>query len=345
MFGERVFCRRDAVRYNGYLVECAEALQSGDRRGPAVHAGCVLPHHVAGAAVAAVGTDNLQPDLQWADIVSRVKSARDARRVLCGSEANIIPVCDVSGSMEGRPMDVAVSLSLLLAESASRGSPEFGRIITFSESPSIVAIDGVPDYDAGGGIVAGGLAGRIGQVTGMDCGMSTNVEATFELILYICLRVGVSDAQARNIVVLVLSDMEFDQCRCLPLDAGPMLRGHALAAAPPLLLLTPAHVRRGDESVPWETTHEAITSRWRDGGYSSPPKIVYWNLRGSGIGPKGSSPVMSSQPGVACVSGFSPSILEAILDGALCDDEGFTPESIMRLALDRPCYARILIPA
>lgn len=64
--------------------------------------------------------------------------------------------------------------------------------------------------------------------------------------------------------------------------------------------------------------------RWNDAGYQT-PKIVYWNIMGYAGSPE---TVDSSNTGL--VSGFSPSILSAVLG---CDD--FTPKGIMYKVLEK----------
>lgn len=344
--GARVFGRHDTNRHRLFQLECLGAFgkrAAGDRGAPALHTGSLLPHDIveAACAAAASGDCSIQYDLHWGGIVSRVKAARDTRRALTGMDTHIVVVCDVSGSMGeagGIPMRVAVSLSLALAESAPRGAIDFGRMITFHETPEVVEIDGIPDYDTGEGIEAGGLAKRVEMVRSMPWGSSTNIEATFELILDMCVQNEVSDEQAKRIVVIVLSDMEFDECRCDAMSPkAPPPSARLVRDTRPL---TAPLERRGNRAAPWETTHQTICSRWVEAGYSSAPKIAYWNLRSDA---KGSTPVASTQVGAATISGYSPSILESILDGALCDDNGFNPEAVMRFALDRPCYGRLRV--
>ena len=48
-------------------------------------------------------------------------------------------VCDVSGSMDGEPMEVAIALSLLLTEAAPQDCPWRGHIFTFDEKPRCVS--------------------------------------------------------------------------------------------------------------------------------------------------------------------------------------------------------------
>jgi hypothetical protein len=64
--------------------------------------------------------------------------------------------------------------------------------------------------------------------------------------------------------------------------------------------------------------------KWEESGYKI-PKIVYWNVAGySG------SPATVHDNRVALVSGFSPSILKAIL---ACKD--MSPVGVMQLALEK----------
>jgi hypothetical protein len=60
------------------------------------------------------------------------------------------------------------------------------------------------------------------------------------------------------------------------------------------------------------------------------PKIVFWNINAAD-----NVPVKYDTRGVAMVSGFSPAIMKAVL---AADTAQFTPESIMRKAIDIPRY-------
>jgi len=73
---------------------------------------------------------------------------------------------------------------------------------------------------------------------------------------------------------------------------------------------------------------EMIKRKYADSGYEM-PKVVFWNLRATD-----NVPVKFNENGVALVSGFSPSILKAIVSN---DFEQFSPVSIMNqaIAIDR----------
>lgn len=74
---------------------------------------------------------------------------------------------------------------------------------------------------------------------------------------------------------------------------------------------------------------QMLESKYQAAGYEM-PKIVFWNLNA-----KDNVPVGFDKSGVALVSGFSPSILKAVL---AADMESFTPEAIMRKAVCIPRY-------
>jgi len=74
---------------------------------------------------------------------------------------------------------------------------------------------------------------------------------------------------------------------------------------------------------------QMIEKKYKEAGYEM-PKIVFWNLNA-----KDNMPVSFDKSGVALVSGFSPSILKAVL---AADMEEFTPEAIMRKAVCIPRY-------
>jgi hypothetical protein len=60
------------------------------------------------------------------------------------------------------------------------------------------------------------------------------------------------------------------------------------------------------------------------------PKIVFWNINAAD-----NVPVKYDTRGVALVSGFSPAIMKAVLSA---DTTQFTPEAIMRKAINIPRY-------
>jgi hypothetical protein len=70
-----------------------------------------------------------------------------------------------------------------------------------------------------------------------------------------------------------------------------------------------------------ESAMTMMERKYSEAGYAM-PKVVFWNLNAS----YGNSPVKFDKSGAALVSGFSPSVVKAVLSGNMDD---LTPEAAM----------------
>ena len=103
---------------------------------------------------------------------------------------------DTSGSMFGKPLQVAISLGMYLSE---RNKSEFkDRFLTFSESPEFIKIQG------------DGVADRLRNIEQADWGMNTDFTKAYDLILQSAITYNV-DEDSMPTMLLVLSDMQFDE--------------------------------------------------------------------------------------------------------------------------------------
>ena len=78
-----------------------------------------------------------------------------------------------------------------------------------------------------------------------------------------------------------------------------------------------------------DTAMQMIERKYADAGYTV-PQVVFWNINSSD-----NVPVKADKSGAALVSGFSPSIVKALLAADMTD---FTPEGIMRKTVMVPRY-------
>jgi hypothetical protein len=85
-----------------------------------------------------------------------------------------------------------------------------------------------------------------------------------------------------------------------------------------------ACVKQDDSAI------EMIRNKYEEAGYQM-PNVVFWNLNA-----RDNVPVKFNERGVALVSGFSPSILKAVLSG---DMENLTPVGVMMKTLMVDRYA------
>lgn len=108
---------------------------------------------------------------------------------------NAIVVADVSGSMEGDPMAVSVSLALYFAE---RNKGQFkDYFITFSGYPKLQKI------------VGKNLNDKMGSIERSDWQMNTNIQAVFDLILNTGINNNIPQEEIPE-TIYIISDMEFD---------------------------------------------------------------------------------------------------------------------------------------
>lgn len=82
-----------------------------------------------------------------------------------------------------------------------------------------------------------------------------------------------------------------------------------------------------------KTALDGIRQKYNKANYDM-PKIVFWNVRAS----LNSTPAKSTDPDVALISGYSPSVMKSVLKGDVSD---FTPYGIMRTAIDDERYEAI----
>ncbi len=112
------------------------------------------------------------------------------------SSENILPVCDVSGSMMGLPLDVSVGLGMYIAE---RNKGPFGdHFMTFSEQPELVSLQGNSTCE------------KMRNLRQAHWGYNTDLQKVFDLILERGKQDGVLPEDMPT-KILIISDMEFDE--------------------------------------------------------------------------------------------------------------------------------------
>jgi len=204
----RSFLLHDGVRYGDFIAD----VQAGKQK---INASVLFPHQLYQAI----------NNGEWADAVEAQWD--NLPNYMADTTERIIPVCDVSGSMEGLPMDVSVSLGIYISE---RNKGIFkDAFLTFSERPEM-------NY------LTGSLSQRMRQLSNADWGMSTNLQATFDLILNSAVRESLPESEMPT-KLLIISDMEFN------------------------------------EADRHQTNLDSIRQKYSNAGYKM-PEIVFWNVNG-----------------------------------------------------------------
>lgn len=152
-----------------------------------INASAIFPHDIIKNAVAMWNSKPLTEAeiTQWDNLPNYLE----------GKSNSIIPVCDVSGSMYGLPMEISVALGLYISE---RNEGVFkDAFITFSKYPQMQYLKG-------------NLQDRINQLKCANWDMNTDFVKVFALILDKAVKNNLQQSDLPE-TVLVISDMEFDQ--------------------------------------------------------------------------------------------------------------------------------------
>lgn len=179
------FLRHDRKRYASYL----KAIQDPDRDDVKINANAIFPHEVAKKAITGrvFSSQRQRINAQWDSLPNYVPEGQQ-----------VIPVCDVSGSMNGTPMNVSVALGLYLAQ-RNKG-PYRNEVVTFSRTPQFHSLksDNVVD--------------QLQEIRRIDWSMNTDFELLFKIILERAKENNLSDEDLPS-KIIVFSDMQFDRAR------------------------------------------------------------------------------------------------------------------------------------
>lgn len=172
----RAFIKQDLTR----MTEFIEDVHAGKAK---INASVIYPYQLYQAINA--GENESAVEAQWNAMPD----------YMADSTERILPLCDVSGSMSGMPMDISVSLGIYISE---RNKGIFkDAFITFSENPEMLYL-------------RGSLSQRMRQMDTADWGYSTNLQAAFTLILDSAIRESVPENEMPT-KLLIISDMEFNE--------------------------------------------------------------------------------------------------------------------------------------
>jgi len=107
----------------------------------------------------------------------------------------IIAMVDVSASMEGDPMNVAIALAIRIAEKSMLGK----RVMTFSARPTWINLESYDDFVTQACIIKKA-----------ERGMNTDFNAALDIILDAIIQNKMSSEDVEDLVLVVLSDMQMD---------------------------------------------------------------------------------------------------------------------------------------
>jgi len=183
MLYRKAFSKNDGPRYKSYL----DSVKKGEAK---INTGALYPHEIVHQMFQSCGQDLYTTlELLWKNLPDYAE----------GKGANVLPVVDVSESMESvaagntTAMEVAIALGLYFCE---RLSGQFrNQIVTFSEEPTFLEVKGNTTME------------KLHLIKSAPWGMSTNLQSVFDQILSIAVKNNLKQEDLPS-ELLIISDME-----------------------------------------------------------------------------------------------------------------------------------------
>ena len=222
-----------------------------------------------------------------------------------------LSLIDVSGSMTGTPMEVAVSLGIMVSE--LQDTIYGNRFISFAETPKWIEFN--KDWT---------LKEKVQHTLKSQWGYSTDFLAAHDLILSIAVKEKLTPDQLPSWFIVV-SDMQFNQAS---INTGSNVYSTLDQFADKTLLNS---VRNKSASTnnwggscsiktsDFQTIHEILVETYKKIGLAvcgkpyELPKTIYWNVRGDTVG----FPVQADTPNTMMISGWSSDLLPLVLENKL----------------------------
>lgn len=220
---------------------------------------------------------------------------------LTGALENMIPMVDLSGSMAGDPMDVAIAMGIRIAEKSKLGK----RVMTFTMNPRWVNLEPYPDF-----------VSQVKAIEAGDIGYNTDFHKALNLILDTIVENKMEPEDVENMTLVILSDMQIDQAE----------QGDPYSSS-----------RNGAKKR--EAIYDSIKEKYTAAGMRvhgkpyKPPHILFWNLRNTT-----GFPCLSNEKNVSMMSGFSPALLKLFCDNGTDALQSCTPWSILTQSLENNRY-------
>ena len=178
---KKVFAKHQPERYQLYLSE----LKTGKAK---INTTGLQPHELVSQYLCRrLSAVDDTVEMQWKSLLDKLKEA--------GRLRNSLSVCDVSGSMNGVPMQVAIALGIVTAK-LTKGAFH-NKCITFSENPTWHELQG------------DSLMEQVQGMKAMDWGYSTNLMSVFHLILDMAVSYEVPEKDMPR-TLFIYSDMQFN---------------------------------------------------------------------------------------------------------------------------------------
>jgi hypothetical protein len=238
------------------------------------------PHIITNKLGSSYGLEQELLEKQWDKIKDSVKESMNIIKEGAINLGRLIPMIDVSGSMNGIPMDVAIALGIMVSELTT--SVFQNRALSFTDEATWINMTNSKN-----------LKEKVNIVRSAKWGGSTNIINGFDQIIKV-LKTLPMLTQDDIPDLIIFSDMQFNTA---------FTDGYENSIA--------------SQNFSWNTTYDIIKNMFLELGNKKgiqnlkPSNIIFWNLRGDTTG----YPANKDEEGIQMLSGYSPSLLKLLLKG------------------------------
>lgn len=213
------------------------------------------PHEITREIMHSRGQSRVELEIfqaQWDDIRNNIMQTIAEKKAASGVAGSmdlgkLVPLVDVSGSMGGIPMEVAIALGILISEV---NHPLFrDQFITFESSPRWVDLSDCRT-----------ISDKVHKTQGAPWGGTTNIEKAFDLIAQKIERNRLPESEIPDLIIF--SDMQFD------------------------VAIGARSTKDGDRSGQLQRIQKRFANLGKkiSGHPYNSPRIIFWNLRGNTAG-------------------------------------------------------------
>lgn len=253
------FKKHDSDRYSAYLTDVSEGKTK-------INASTLFPHEIVHKYYSDNGLCFLEKENATLEALWK-----NLKQIDIGSKS-IITVCDVSGSMTDPnmiPMSMSHAIGIYFSEHLT--GPYKDKLILFSDTPQYIDL-----------VDTNTLRDKLNVLSKYDDCSNTNIEATFDLILYTALKHHLKQEEIPE-SVLVISDMEFDSAMCWY-----------------------------DVTSQCEKLFNVIRNKYESNGFKM-PKLIFWNVASR----TNTVPVQENENGVILLSGYATNLVKLVISNKL----------------------------
>jgi len=177
------FKKHDSVGYAKFISK----VEKGEAK---INAATLYPYDIVRDVMTSTN-HNATNQVLWNSLPNYIPENGEYSRILC--------LCDVSGSMEGLPMQVSISLGLYCSERMNGAFKD--HFLTFNTESKLEKV------------IGSNITERVHNLKSADWGGSTNLQSAFDAILVNAIKWDVKEEEMPE-VLIIISDMNFDAaCR------------------------------------------------------------------------------------------------------------------------------------